>query len=64
MTVLNGEEMTCDGPPADATSCPGWACSVENQYCPQGLVGSTDSDYCCVMDEAGSGTWTAGACVP
>jgi len=50
--------------PADATSCPGWACSVENQYCPQGLVGSTDSDYCCVFDEAGSGTWTAGACAP
>jgi hypothetical protein len=50
--------------PADATSCPGWACSVENQYCPQGLVGSTDSDYCCIFDEAGSGTWTAGACAP
>ena len=41
----------------DATSCSGWSCSTEGQYCPPGATGSGGSGYCCVSD-----TWVAGRC--
>ena len=38
----------------DATECPGWDCTIEGQFCPQGLPGSSSSSYLCVNKK-----WTA-----
>ena len=45
--------------PPNATSCPGWSCSTNNQYCPPGVPGSGAGGpgYCCR-----SGTWVSGKC--
>ena len=37
--------------------CPGWDCSVEGQLCPQGSVGASSYDYCCL-----GGSWKSGSC--
>ena len=38
----------------DATECPGWDCTIEGQFCPQGLPGSSSRSYLCVNKK-----WTA-----
>ena len=43
--------------PPDATSCGGWECDTEGQYCPPGVPGSSSSGYCCR-----NGSWVAGEC--
>ena len=55
--------------PADVTTCASATtttptCTVENQLCTTGAGTTAEKKYCCIFDEAGSGTWTAGACVP
>merc|ERR1719494_1123543 len=42
---------------SDATSCRGWDCTVEGQYCPPGVPGSSDVGYCCKNKK-----WNAGQC--
>merc|ERR1719217_1569742 len=55
--------------PADVTTCASATtttptCTVENQLCTTGAGTTAEKKYCCIMDEAGSGAWTAGACAP
>jgi hypothetical protein len=33
--------------PADATSCKGWACEKDGQFCPEGVPGASDASYIC-----------------
>jgi hypothetical protein len=37
--------------PTDATSCSGWDCTIEGQFCPKGLPGSTSYAYTCGYPE-------------
>ena len=31
----------------DASSCKGWVCDIEGQFCPQGVPGAKDGSYLC-----------------
>ena len=35
------------GTPPDATSCSGWDCSVEGQFCPKGVPGASAGNFLC-----------------
>lgn len=39
-----------------ATSCKGWSCDIDGQYCPQGAPGAPNNSYVCK-----NGTWTSTA---
>ena len=40
----------------DATSCRGWGCSIEGQFCPKGVPGAGSASYICTNKR-----WTAGS---
>jgi hypothetical protein len=39
-----------------ATSCKGWSCNIDGEYCPQGVPGAANNSYVCK-----NGTWTSTA---
>merc|ERR1711964_621590 len=46
--------------PPNAATCAGtWDCSVEGQYCPPGVPGSSGNGFCCENNK-----WVAGVCPP
>lgn len=60
-SIVEGfKEGNTNSLPKNASSCSGWTCDIEQQYCPPGLTGSTDKGgegYCC-RNKA----WVEGKC--
>ena len=42
----------------NATSCEGYNCTIENQICPKGVPGATNSSYVCKKNKDGAKKWT------
>merc|ERR1711959_410593 len=62
-TIDSGaKNAQCEAPPKkpsvpDASSCRGWDCTDDGQYCPPGAPGSNSKGYCCTDSK-----WKEGPC--
>lgn len=45
--VMRPEKCVSINKVPDATSCPGWNCNVDRQFCPKGAPGASTSNYLC-----------------